>query len=523
MKSINVHTSSCDVDKGVYQHFKSVAIVLLLAALVALVSGCTVLGPDYTRPEAVVEPGWIDAGAPLVGSEAPVDPQWWKTAFEEPELDQLVETALQQNLTLRSAGLRVLQSQQQLAIAIGNQYPQQQQATGSAARQKADNITFSNYSLGFNLGWEIDFWGRFKLQVESAAAKLDASVADYDGVVVSLVAQVAQTYILIRTFQDRLEVNRENIKNQAESLRITRAKYTAGEVSELDANQAESLLNNTRASTSALEISLRQLKNSLAILLGRPPQDYSYLLSEKSPIPPPPPEIALGMPQDIIRQRPDIRGAERRLAAQSAEIGFAVSELYPHFSIGGSIGTSAENSNDLFESQSGIWNLSGMFEWNLFNYGRLKSNVRLQDARFQQLLVDYLNTVLLAQGEVENAIIAYLKSHEQFQSYDAAAAASLRAVDIATIQYQEGSTDFNTLVTTLAANLQQQDLLSSSRGDVAVKLVQIYKALGGGWQIRDNRDPVDLLPEDMKEEMILRTKAWEGVLNIEKNSVLENQ
>ena len=163
MKSINVHTSSCDADKGIYQHLKGVAIVLLL---VASVGGCTVLGPDYTRPEADVEPGWIDAGAPLVSSEAPIDPQWWKTAFEEPELDQLVETALQQNLTLRSAGLRVLQSQQQLAIAIGNQFPQQQQATGSAARQKANNSTFSNYSLGFNLGWEIDFWGRFKLQVE---------------------------------------------------------------------------------------------------------------------------------------------------------------------------------------------------------------------------------------------------------------------------------------------------------------------------------------------------------------------
>ena len=520
MKSINLHTSSCDADKGIYQHLKGIAIVLLLAALV---SGCTVLGPDYTQPEAVVEPGWIDADEPLVSSEGPVDPKWWKKAFEEPELDQLVETALQQNLTLQSAGLRVLQSQQQLAIAIGNQFPQQQQVTGSAARQKANNTTFSNYSLGFNVGWEIDFWGRFKLQAESAAAELEASVADYDGVIVSLVAQVAKTYILIRTYIDRLEVNRENIKHQAESLRITRAKFTAGDVSELDVNQAESLLNNTKASAAALEVSLRQLKNSLAVLLGSPPQDYNYLLGEKRAIPSPPPEIALGMPQDIIRQRPDIRGAERRLAAQSAEIGFAVTELYPHFSIGGSIGTSAENNNDLFESTTEIWNLSGMFHWNIFNYGRLKSNVRVQDARFQQLLVDYYNTVLLAQSDVENAIIAYLKSHEQLQSFDVAAAASLRAVKIATIQYQEGSADFNTLVTTLVANVQQQDLLSASRGDVAVKLVQIYKALGGGWQIRDNRDPVDLLPEDMKEEMIQRTKAWEGVLNMEKNSAQEKQ
>jgi outer membrane protein TolC len=227
------------------------------------------------------------------------------------------------------------------------------------------------------------------------------------------------------------------------------------------------------------------------------------------------------MPQDIIRQRPDIRSAERRLAAQSAEIGFAETELYPHFSIGGAIGTNADSTGDLFDSKSETWNVAGMFEWNIFNYGRLRSNVRLQDALFQQLLVDYLNTVLQAQGDVENAIVAYLKSHEQLVSYKLAAAASQRAVNIATIQYQEGSTDFNTLVTTLTANVQQQDLLSSAHGSVAVNLVQVYRALGGGWQIRDNRDPVDLLPADMKEEMRQRTRAWEGVLNSDKDSVQE--
>jgi NodT family efflux transporter outer membrane factor (OMF) lipoprotein len=486
-----------------------------------MITGCTILGPDYTRPEAAVESNWLEAGEPLINSESPVTPQWWKTAFHEPELNQLVETALQQNLSLRSAGLRVLQSQQQLAIAIGNQFPQQQQAAGSASRQKSNDITFNNYNLGFNLGWEVDFWGRFKLQVESASAELDASVADYDGVLVSLVSQVAQNYILIRTFQDRLDVSRENIKYQAESLRITKAKFDAGQVSELDADQAESLLNNTKATASALEISLQQLKNSLAILLGTPPQEYNYLLGDKGGIPSVPADIALGMPQDIIRQRPDIRSAERRLAAQSAEIGYAVTELYPHFSIGGAIGTNAERTEDLFTRKSEIWNLTSMFEWNIFNYGRLRSNVRLQDALFQQLLVDYLNTVLQAQGDVENAIVAYLKSHEQLVSYKLAADASQRAVNVATIQYKEGSTGFNTLVTTLVANVQQQDLLSATQGTVATNLVQVYKALGGGWEIRDNRDPVELLPEDMKEDMLQRTRAWEGVLNADKDSAQE--
>ena len=483
-----------------------------ISLVVLLLSGCINLGPDYQRPEAEVEHDWIETEDSRVSSEPSTDPKWWKSAFQDPELDKLVEAALQQNLTLRSAGLRVLQSQQQLAIAVGNQYPQQQQATGSASRQKDSDVIFNNYNLGLNLGWEVDFWGRFSRQVESASAELDASVANYDGALVSMVSQAANNYVLIRTYQERIEVARDNIKLQAESLRIAQAKFDAGDVSELDVDQAESLLNNTKATLSSLEVSLQQFKNALAVLLGNPPQEFNGLLTKKASIPAAQADVALGMPQDLIRRRPDVRVAERQLAAQSAQIGFAVTELYPHLTIGGGIGTSAMETGDLFESNSETWNLFGMFEWNIFNYGRLQSNVRLQDARFQQLLVDYRNTVLQAQGETENAIVAYLKSHEQFQSYSLAAAASQRAVDVATIQYQEGAIDFNTLISTLNANQQQQDLMTATQGSVATSLVQVYKALGGGWEIRDNLDPVDLLPAAMKDEMRERTDAWDGVL-----------
>lgn len=506
--------------KKMNTNYTSILFALLLPLFV---NGCITLGPDYVEPEADVGPAWTDAADPKLSSETAVGPQWWEAAFQQPELDLLVNTALQQNLTLRSAGLRVLQAQQQLAIAVGSQFPQEQQATGSVVRQKVDGTTFENYSLGLNLSWELDIWGRFRLQVEAAAAELDASVADFDGVLLSLVSEVGRTYILLRTFQERIEVAKKNIQYQAESLRITKVKYDSGQVTALDVDQAESLLNNTRASKSALELSLQQLKNSLAVLLGKPPQHYNYLLDEEGPIPQPPPEIALGMPQDTIRQRPDIRGAERRLAAQSARIGVAKAELYPLFSIGGSVGTSAMDGNDLFANDQDTWDLFGSFRWNLFNYGRIRSNVRLQDARFQQLLVDYLDTVLQSQAEVENAIVAYLKSHEQLESYTVAAAASQRAVNVATIQYQEGYTDFNTLVSTLVANVQQQDLLSAARGDVAVNLVQVYKTLGGGWQIRDNRDPVEFLPSDMREEMLQRTKTWKGVLDPDNEPAQENQ
>ena len=488
--------------------------IVLNVLMILLISGCTALGPDYSTPdvEADVESTWNNAEDPGVSSVSSADPKWWEAAFQDAEINQLVKVALQQNLSLRSAGLRVLQSQQQLAIAIGNQYPQQQQMTGLIGREKSGGITFNDYSLGLNLSWEIDFWGRFKRQIESASADLDTSVADYDNVLISLVSQVAQNYILIRTFQERIKVAKYNVQLQRESLRITQAKYTAGEVSELDVDQAQSLLNNTIASISALEISLYQFKNSLAVLLGKPPQEYNYLLAEESKIPSTQANVAIGMPQDIIRKRPDIRSAERQLAAQSAQIGFAVTELYPHLGIGGSIGTSAEHSSDLFTNDAEIWNLYGMFQWNIFNYGRLKSNVRLQDARFQQLLVDYHNTILQAQVDVENAIIAYIKSHEQLKSYKLATAASQRAVNVSNTQYQNGLINFNTVISNLQALSQQQDLLSSAQGNVATNLVQVYKALGGGWEIRDNRDPVDLLPESMKDEMRTRTEAWQGVL-----------
>jgi len=487
-------------------------IFILCIFLLMSLAGCVALGPEYEQPEADVESDWLESEDPRIFSESPVTSEWWVSAFNDPVLDKLIATSFEQNLTLRSAGLRVLQSQQQLAIAIGAQYPQQQQITGLAGRGKEEGSTVDIYNLGFSVSWELDFWGRFKRQVESASAAVDASVANYDDALVLLVSQVAQTYILICTFKEQLEVANQNIELQEESLRIAKAKFEAGDVSELDADQAESLLYNTIATASALEMLLQQFKNSLAFLLGKPPHDLDYLLGKKLTIPSAPADIAVGMPQNLIRHRPDIRIAERQLAAQSAQIGFAVTELYPHFSIGGSIGTEADSTGDLFKSESDIWDIFALFEWNIFNYDRLRSNVRLQDARFQQLLVDYLNTVLLAQVDVENSIIAYLKSHEQLVSYQFAYEASRRAVEISTAQYQNGLVSFNTVINTLRDHVQQQDLLTSTKGSVATNLVLVQKSLGGGWELRNNQDPVELLPSEMKDQMRERTKQWEGVL-----------
>ena len=484
---------------------------LLAFFLVFFLSGCA-LGPDYSAPKIDTPTEWTDVDSAYFDLAPTVDPLWWKKAFQDPELDQLIAEALSQNLTLRSAGLRVLQAQQLLAIAIGYQYPQQQEVSGSASRQEQNDRTFNNYSLGFNIGWELDIWGRFSRQVASSSADLDASVAGYDGVVVSLLGQVAQTYILIRTYQEQLDVIRENIRLQEESLRIARAKADVGAVSELDVNQGESLLYSTRASLAKLEIPLQQAKNALAVLLGKPPQAINHLLVDKGNIPAVREKIALGMPQDLIRRRPDLRAAESLLASQCYQIGVSITELYPHLTIGGSIGTSAGSTNELFRAGSETWSIAGAFSWNIFNYGRLTSNVRLQDALFQQLLVDYYESVLQAQSEVENSIVAHSKYQEQLVAYDLAEKAAQSAVDISTAQYQEGLIPYDTVINTLIAHLNQQNQLTTVRGDVSTSLVQVFKSLGGGWEIREDRDPVDLLPVEMKEEMRTRTRQWEGVL-----------
>ena len=486
-----------------------------LATILVSLCGCMTLGPNYHRPTATVEPRWLEYEDPGLDSEAPVQPEWWRAAFNDPILDLLVETALAENLSLRSAGLRVLQARQQLLIAIGSQYPQQQQISGEAGvKGVASSPAYDIYELGFNLSWEADIWGRFQRQIESASAALDASMAAYDGVMVSLVAEIARTYLLILTTQQRIAVAEYNLDLQEESVRITTAKFDAGAVSSLDVEQARTLLYNTQATLDDLELSLQQLKNSLAVLLGGPSQDMVPLLGREQPVPVPDSALVVGMPQDLIRRRPDIRSAERQLAAQSAQIGFAITELYPHFGIGGSIGTSVSTAgtlefSDLFSAETIGYGLFGFFQWNIFNYGRLKNNVRLQDAIFQQLLEDYREIVLQAQGEVENAIVAFLKSRRKLTAYELAARSAKLAVDISTVQYMDGLVDFNTVLSTLNSLTRQQDLLAAAQGAVATNLVDVYRSLGGGWEIRQAKTPLELIPEDTRKEMLERTDYWD--------------
>lgn len=486
----------------------------VLAGLGCFLSGCMV-GPDYKPPTAKVATQWLEFEDPRLNTTSPVEPLWWRQAFQDPVLDRLVDEALAGNLSLRSVGLRVLQARQILLIAQGNLFPQEQFVGAAAAVVDPGAGAGSSgvYNLNFNLTWEIDVWGRIRRQIESASAAFDATLSSYDGVLVSLIGQVAQTYLLIRTTEQRLTVARKNVTYQEESVRISQAKFEAGETSGLDIEQARTLLFNTRASVPLLEQSLQQFKIALAILVGRLPQDLTELVGKPGPIPTVSPEIAVGMPQDLIRRRPDIRAAEQTLAAQSAQIGVAVSDLYPAFGLSGLIGPAVNTAtgqvfSDVFNANSVAYNFGGFVRWNVFNYGRIEDNIRLQDATFQQLLEDYRRTVLQAQGEVESSLTAFFQSLLQLKELRQAADAAQRAAEISMEQYMDGLVDFNTVVSTLRTLASQQDQLASIQGTVAANLVEVYRSLGGGWQIRQSWSSGDLIPEETQEEMRERLEYW---------------
>jgi len=487
----------------------------LLPCLLAL-SACKV-GPDYRPPELSVAERWTEAADDRVDTASVDHRDWWNT-FNDPTLSELISLAQAQNLPLRMAGLRIMESRAQLGRAVGGLYPQVQQAFGSYSRVKLSDSanpipisglpfsngidgTFSNYQLGFGAVWEFDLWGSIRRGIDAADASYVASVATYDDYLVSLTAEVAITFVTIRELDERLELARRNVGLQEASLSVAESRFRNGRTSELDVSQAKALLGTTRALVPALHTAAVQARNGLAILLGMRGDELSAVLPREGVIPSAPESVAVGIPGDLMRRRPDIRLAELQAMMQCAQIGIAKSDLLPKFGIGGAFGVSAASASSLF-SNSDTGFFGPYFTWNILNYGRITNNVRAQDAKFQSLLVNYQHTVLRAQREVEDAMAGFIGSHEQVASLTEAVAASERAVELATGQYRAGSAPYTRVLNTQQFLTRQQDLLTSSRGDVCRNLVGLYRALGGGWQIREGRP---LVPADTQQEMKDRT------------------
>jgi NodT family efflux transporter outer membrane factor (OMF) lipoprotein len=482
-------------------------------------AGCTRVGPDFEQPEVAVNAEWELFESKRIKTAASQPTQWWKS-FNDPALDALVEQSYNQNLGLEAAGLRVLEARAQLGIAAGSLYPQQQSAGAGAIYTdrgaNAGNLSNWQYNLDLNVGWELDFWGRFRRGVESADAAFFSSIANYDAVLVLLVSQVVDTYIVIRATEEQLRIARENVVLQQRSFDITDNLYRNGEKSELDRQQALTLLLSTEATIPGLQITLEQSRNALSILLGQPPGEINQLIGSTGPIPESPLEVAVGIPADLLRRRPDVRQAELQAAAQSARIGVATADLYPSFVLTGSFGlATTSDGGSLFESESLQFTGGPVINWPLLNYGRIRNNIRVQDARFQQTVVNYENTILSAAREVEDAITGYVRGLEQQEILERGVAAAQRSTKIALLRYQEGFSDYQRVLNAQQSLFAQQTRYVSSRGNTVRSLTALHKALGGGWEIRSGNNFVDVETMQIMDE---RTN-WGDLLQIEQ---LEN-
>ena len=488
------------LDPAVSGWIANLRLALAVAFCLAL-TGC-VVGPDFFPQPAPLANKFIGANSRAINSGHKEYWDWWKS-FHDPMLDELVVIAYNQNLTLLSAGTKVLQARAVLGIAIGEFYPQVQQATGSLAFNRTSAATpiaprnskpqhFWTDALALQAAWELDFWGKFRRGVESADGAYLASIASYDDVLVSLLGDVAATYIGIRVTEQLLAVARSNVRKQQQALGIAQAKFIGGATAELDVFQATNVLGETQAAIVQLTIQLQQGQNALCVLLGMPPQPLGALLARsRGRIPSPPAAITVGIPADLLRRRPDIRAAELLALAQSAQIGIAEAQLYPAISITGTFGGSASTANghnlgQVFTSTGMTYSVGPSFQWNILNYGQIRNNVRLQDAKLQQLLVDYQSSVLKAQQEVDNGISTFVLSRVESGYRRKSVRAARGAYSAALVQYQQGATDFTTVLTSEQNLFQAESNLAVTLGNIALGATAIYRALGGGWQIRED-------------------------------------
>lgn len=509
-----------------------------------LLSSCMV-GPNYSTPRASVEKQWVESSAVSGKPQSASDALWWKQ-FHDPVLNRLIEIAYRNSPTLQMAAVSILKARAELNGSIGNLFPQQQGISGGtsyyylppqdsssgsefqpgtplgqAFSQQLSNNNGGGMQIGPNLftnqllfssTWEIDFWGKYRRQIQADKADFLASVAAYDNALVTLIGDVANSYVNIRTVQAQIRVNQENVELQKESLEIAETRFQAGETSQLDVEQAKTELAQTQAQIPGLENTLRQTENGLAVQLGVTPAEVDRLL-KSGRLPTPPSKIAAGIPRDLLRRRPDVRQAGLDAASQSAKIGVQVANILPAFSLNGTFGYSSNNANgsslaNIFNWQNSIVQSAGSLTMPIFNYGRLINKVRVQDANFQKAVLNYQNIVLTAQKDVENGLSAFKYGKQSVGFLETAVSSAKLSATLSMDRYKAGQTDYTTVLTAQQQLLSVQDSLVSAQGDVMLGLVGVYRSLGGGWELRQGRDVVS--PE-VKEEMEKRTR-WGRIM-----------
>ena len=460
--------------------------LLLLGALG--LCGCVRLGPDFQAPGEAWAKHW---GSPALeqSSQRSLNPdlrQWWQV-FADPVLDQLIAEADAHNADLEIAGLRVMEARAQLGIAQSGRYPQLQQASADSLyinrRQfggsNPQDSHFWQHSAAFDVGWELDFWGRFSRAIESSDASYFAAQANYEDVLVLLRAQVAETYFSLRTTEARLRVARENAEQQKRNFEITEKLFNSGQQAELDLQQAKTQYLGTLSTIPNFEDQLQRTRNALAVLIGQPPGALPQLMAYQGLIPLVDRAVLQDVPANLLLRRPDVRAAELNVAAQSALIGVAVTDFYPSLTLLGSIVWSADTLSGTSRSLDFIGGPS--LRWNLFDHGQISNNVRVQDARLQQLIEAYRDKVRQAAREADDAAFGLIKSLERERILGEAELSAKRSLVLASVQYREGYSDFQRVLDAQRALLEQQDNYLVARSNAVSNAIALYKALGGGW------------------------------------------
>ncbi|MBR4172068.1 MAG: efflux transporter outer membrane subunit [Kiritimatiellae bacterium] len=482
-----------------------------LFALVALgVAGCFSVGPDYREPEVKKPVSELtDAGLPLSSNKmtqaervtisAEEVSAWW-TIFKDEKLTWLVNQAFASNLTMRVAAMRVREARAQLAIARGKWEPSLDLSGGYTRDRTSANgktglkLTRNDYMGGFDASWEIDIFGGTRRNVEAARADLDAEIAALDQAWVSLAAEVGVNYMDLLTMKERLVVAHNNLKIQQETLDILASRNKAGIGDDLAVQQAKYNVETTRATIPNLQVQIESYLNSLAILTGQEPGTLHEALKDVRFSDPIPPRRLTGIDAELLRRRPDIRQAERNLAAQCARIGVAEAELYPHFYLTGSVGLESLKASNLFKSESLYWNFGPSFSWSIFNGNTVRANIDIQDARYQSALATYQQTLLSAQGEIRDALTAYVQEFHRFEALTRAVEAAQSAVNISQDLYKNGLRDFNNVLDSERSLLTLQESFTISEGNIAMHLIKLYKAMGGGWASWMDEPPKDPKP-----------------------------
>lgn len=485
---------------------------LLLAALV----GCTV-GPDYTTPATSAPDGFSAlTRQPNVESKLESSPAqlagWWKH-LGDPTLDSLIERAINGNLDLKIATYRVREARAARGVVASRNLPDVNAAASYDRSRQSENISAFQggnfqqdadgtdlYQAGFDAFWELDVFGGIRRGVEAADADVQASLEARRDVLISLLAEVALNYVEVRSFQKRTEIAIENVRIQQDSLSLSTARFEAGVVSELDVAQAKAQVESGKAAIPPLNSAYHGAVHRLGVLLGMPPTALLAELESPAPIPSVPPSVAVGTPADLLRRRADIRRAEREVAAQTARVGVATADLYPKFTLVGSFGFQSAQFSDMFDMDSRAWSVGPGIRWSAFNGGRVRSLIAVQDARMEQAILAYEQTVLSSLEETENAATRYSQEQARRDALRESVSANRRAVELANFLYTSGVKDFLNVLVSQRALFDSEEQLAQSEQSVASNLIALYKSLGGGWEAEElrwdsqDRDPAAEVP-----------------------------